>query len=75
MAKKSRTLVGFPVHPRQTVSKTHRQEYDNEKRAKELKRKGFNQEAIGGMMEIPEHHVVKMLRHDARGEMHLDGQL
>lgn len=75
MAKEEKVLVGFPMHPRQNVSKQNIQEYDNEKRAKTLHDRGFNQEAVAGMMQVTEHEVVKMIRRHDTKEMIRDGKL
>ena len=64
------------LSPRQRgkISRENQQEYDNEKRAKELSRRGFNEEAIGGMMMIPERHARKMVKHRT-DDIILDGKL
>ena len=59
---------------RARVCKDNRKEYDNEKRAKELSARGFNQEAIAGMMEIKEHEVVKLVKHQTKAIIR-DGEL
>lgn len=56
------------------ISKQNRQEFGNEKRVKELAKRGFNHAAIAGMMEIPEHHAKRMIKHKA-SDITLDGKL
>ncbi len=59
---------------RSRIKKENKKEYDNEKRVKELTRRGFNEGAISGMMEIPESHVRKMKKHRTT-EMICDGKV
>jgi len=59
---------------RRRVSTENKQEFDNEKRAKELARRGYNQEAVAGMMQISEHEAVKLVRHDVSGRRSKGGK-
>lgn len=65
---------------RNRVSKTNKKEFDNEKRVKELTSRGYGQEAVAGMMGIPEKDVEKMRDHKIEGRngkpmMTRDGEL
>lgn len=55
------------------VSKGNREEFSNDKRAVELRRRGFNAEAVGGMMGIKEHTARKMMKNCHN--IILDGEL
>ena len=63
------------------ISPENRTEFHNEKRAKELKRRGYHAHQIAAMMESPhnnirEQHVKKWLKHQPNtNEMRLDGKL
>lgn len=65
---------------RGNVSRENRQEYDNEKRAREIHRKmpdscaDYNAVAISKMMGIPEHKAKKMIKKPSKGVM-LDGRI
>ena len=65
---------------RLAVSRENRQEYDNEKRAKELSRKmpdscqEYNAVAVAKMMSIDEHKARKLIQSKSRG-MVLDGKI
>jgi len=59
---------------RRRVSSENKQEFDNEKRAKELARRGYNQEAVAGMMQISEHEAVKLVKHDVAGRRSKGGK-
>ena len=65
---------------RASISRQNRQEYDNEKRAKELSRRmpGGHRRAvavaIAKMMCIPEHHAVKLIESKNKGVV-LDGKI
>lgn len=56
------------------ISRQNKGEYDNEKRAKELSRRGFNQEAIAGMMQVSEHEAIRMVDHRTK-DIFCDGEL
>jgi hypothetical protein len=82
-----RQAMGDPIKEmsricRNRVSKENRQEYDNEKRAKELNRRGYHQGQIAAMMGMGEGEVRRMVDHktDRRRSrtgqsMYLDGDL
>ena len=65
---------------RGSVSRENRQEYDNEKRAKELNRRmpdscdEYNAVAVAKMMSIDEHKARKLIQSKSRG-MVLDGKI
>lgn len=48
---------------RKRVSKENQAEFANEKRAKELSVRGYNQGAIAGMMQISEREARKLVDH------------
>ena len=62
------------------VSRENRQEYDNEKRAKELNRRmpdsctEYNAVAVAKMMSIDEHKARKLISSKSRGVI-LDGKI
>lgn len=66
---------------RGTISKENKTEYRNEKRIKELSRRGYGIDNIRAMVKaknngIEEHHVEKILKHPVnQKEMKLDGNL
>lgn len=66
---------------RGTISKENKTEWRNEKRIKELSRRGYDVGQIQAMTYaknngIEEHHVEKILKHSVnQKEMRLDGQL
>ena len=63
------------------ISKENKTEWRNEKRVKELSRRGYGIDNIRAMVKaknngIEEHHVEKILRHSVnKNEMRLDGKL
>ena len=65
---------------RASISRENRQEYDNEKRAKELNKRmpdGHRHAvavAIAKMMCIPEHHAIKLIESKNKGVV-LDGKI
>ena len=65
---------------RGSVSRQNRQEYDNEKRAKELSNKmpcghvDAKAVAVSKMMSIPEHHAKELIKRKSKG-MVLDGKI
>ena len=65
---------------RGSVSRENRQEYDNEKRAKEIIRRmpdgalHARTVAVAKMMSIPEHHAKKLVERKSKG-MVLDGRI
>jgi len=75
MGEKKRMIAGFPVHPSQNVSSENKQEYLNERRAKELTKRGFNQEAVAGMMNMSEKEATSMINRHSTKEMIVDGTL
>lgn len=68
------TIRRKSLKQRARINKENIKEYDNEKRAKELASRGFNQELISGMMMIPEHKIHKMINHKTK-EIIRDGEL
>lgn len=62
------------LRKRAGISKENKQGYDYEKRAKELASRGFNEEAIGGMMGIREREARKLIKHETQ-DIILDGEL
>lgn len=65
---------------RGSISRENRQEYDNEKRAKELHRKmpdspvEYNAAAVAKMMRIDEHKARKLILSNSKGVI-LDGKI
>ena len=59
---------------RRRVSPENQQEFTMEKRAKELASRGFNQAAIGGMMQISEHEAQKLVKHNVTGRRSKGGK-
>ncbi len=65
---------------RGNVSKENRQEYDNEKRAKEMNAKmksscpDYNAVAVAKMMGIDEHKAKKLIKKNSKGVV-LDGKI
>lgn len=55
------------------VSKGNREEFSNDKRAAELGRRGFNHDAVAGMMNIEIHKAKKMMKN--RHNIILDGEV
>jgi len=72
MAKSRATRISNAK--RGQVSKQNLGTYDTEKRAKELFRRGFNEAAVSGMMEIPEKDARKFRDHKTK-DIHCDGEL
>lgn len=81
--KKERYFVvpGTPAQQaRGKVSRENRQEYDNQKRAKELANRmpdgprDMVAVAVAKMMDIPEHHAKKMIN-DKKSKVVLDGKI
>lgn len=77
-------MVGDPTQEmaaicRRRVSNENRQEFDNEKRAKELSRRGYDPGQIGAMMQVSSREAEKMIQHKTDGRkgpnMVLDGNL
>lgn len=66
---------------RGTVSRENKTEFRNEKRIKELSRRGYDIDNIRAMVKaknngIEEHHVEKILKHSVNPkEMTMDGKL
>ena len=56
------------------VCKTNKEEYRTEKRVLELGKRGFNEGAVSGMMQISESSAKAMLRKKHKGIL-LDGAL
>lgn len=61
-------------YKRAQVSKENKKEYDNEKRVKELTRRGYNEAAVAGMMQISEKEVRNMRDHKTNA-IFCDGEL
>ena len=69
-------INGKPVQTGPRIIRENVKEYQNERRAKELSRRGYDPGQISAMMQIPVHHVEKMKRHSVDSkEMKVDGKL
>lgn len=70
-------IRGQKVHVRgKKISRENVKEYQNERRVKELSRRGYDPGQISAMMQISTGQVQKMKRHTVNpSEMRIDGTL